>query len=217
MKAKIHEVIVTAAVVTLISSALAQQRPAQPPRRQPTTAEQQAIEQGIGALFKAMQADPQQGGPVSLIDHRELKALLPAELKGFKRTSASSERSGAMGMWISRAEARYEGANDSSIQVEISDLGGLGGLGAMAQATWMMSDIDREAENGFERTVAYKNWKAREEYIKSNRQGKMEVLVGERIMVSVQGSNLKFEDIRAAMEQIDLAKLAALKPADPAK
>jgi len=213
----VRSVIAATAAAALVSTASAQRRPLQDPSRAPSPAEQQAVQQGMEALFKAMAAGQQQGGPASLIEHRELKALLPAELKGFKRTNASSERSGAMGMSVSKAEARYEGAKDARIEIEITDLGGLGGFGAMAQAGWMMADIDRENDNGFERTAKYKDFKAHEEYDNSDRRGKMEVMVGGRIMVSVEGSNVKYEEIRAAMDQIDLAKLAALKPAEPAK
>ncbi len=217
MKVSVQGMIAASTVLALVSTASAQRRPLQDPHRQPSPAEQQAIEQGMGALFKALQGGQQQGGPAGLIEHRQLKSLLPAELTGFKRTLASSERSGAMGMSVSKAEARYEGAKDATLEIEITDLGGLGGFGAMAQAGWMMADVDRETDNGFERTAAYKGLKAHEEYDTSDQRGKMEVMVGGRILVSVRGSNVKFEVIRATMDQIDLAKLAALKPADPAK
>lgn len=217
MRTIVRSTIAATAVLAFVSSASAQRRPLQDPSRAPSPAEQQAVQQGMEALFKAMAAGQQQGGPAGLIEHRELKALLPAELKGFKRTNAASERSGAMGMSVSKAEARYEGANDARIEIEITDLGGLGGFGAMAQAGWMMADIDRENDSGFERTTQYKDFKAHEEYDTSDRSGKMDVMVGGRVLVSVQGSNVKFEEIRAAMDQMNLAKLAALKPAVPAK
>lgn len=174
------------------------------------------MQQGLGALFQALGGaqQQQQAAPAALIDHRQLKALLPGELKGFKRTSAASERSGAMGMVVSRAEATYEGAQNARIDIEFADWGGLGGLGVFAQAAWMSSDIDRESDDGFERTTQYKDLKAHEEYDNRGRGGKIEVLVGGRVMVAVRGSDVKFEDLRAALDQVDLAKLAALKPAE---
>ncbi|MCX7819799.1 MAG: hypothetical protein N2652_11445 [Kiritimatiellae bacterium] len=175
---------------------------------------QQAVQQGLEALFKAMSSAQQQGAPAALIDHRELKSLLPATLKGFRRTSASSERSGALGMTISRAEGVYEGANDARIEIEYSDLGGLGGLGAFAQAAWVGADIDRETDRGFERTTKYKGHKAHEEYDNEDKSGKLEVLLGGRLMVTVRGYRVKLDELRAAMDQIDLAKLAALKPVE---
>lgn len=174
------------------------------------------MQQGLEAMFQALGGaqQQQQAAPVALIDHRQLKALLPAELKGFKRTSAASERSGAMGMVVSRAEATYEGARNAQIEIELADWGGLGGLGVFAQAAWMSADIDRETDDGFERTTQYKDFKAHEEYESSGRRGKIEVMVGGRVMVTVRGSDVKFEDLRAALDQVDLAKLAALKPAE---
>lgn len=187
------------------------QRPARNPAPPP---EQEAVQQGLDAFFKAMGVAKQQAAPTALLDHRELKALPPAELKGWKKVGASAERSGAMGMTVSRAEATYEGANGARIEVEYSDLGGLGGLGAFAQAAWVSADVDRETDRGFERTTKYKEYKAHEEYDQQIRSGKLEVLLGGRLMVSVRGSGVKFEDIRAVMDQIDLGKLAALKPTE---
>ncbi len=199
------------ASVMVVATAGAQ-RPARSPAPPP---DQQAVQQGLEALFKAMGAAQQQSTPAALLDHRELKALLPAEVKGFKRVGASSERTGAMGMTVSRAEASYEGGQGARVEIEYSDLGGLGGLGAFAQAAWVSADLDRETDRGFERTTRYKEYKAHEEYDQQSRSGKLEVLVGGRLMVSVRGSKMNFEDIRAVMDQIDLGKLAALKPAEP--
>src|SRR4051794_40944802 len=44
------------------------------------------------------------------VDFRELKALLPEELAGCKRKSATGERTGAMGFNIAQAEGKYESA-----------------------------------------------------------------------------------------------------------
>ena len=188
-----------------------------PAQRGASPADQQAVQQGMEALFQAFGGAGEQAPPAALIDHRELRAALPAELKGLKRATISSERAGAMGMAVSRAEARYAAAPRGSITIEISDLGGLGGFAAMAQMGWASADIDRETETGFERTAQYRGHKAMEEYDTARRSGKMQVLAGGRLMVEVSGAEVKFEDIRAAMDQLDLNKLAALKPVEPPK
>ena len=194
--------------VAVASTALAQ--------RKASPVEQQAVQQGMDALMKAL-GGGEAAAPAALVDQRELRALLPADLPGMKRTSASAERSGAMGMTVSRAEGAFEDGKGATIGIEIVDLGGMGGLAAMAHAGWASAEIDRETDTGFERTTNYQGMKAMEEYDSTAKNGKMQALVGGRIMVIVQGSGVGFEAIRAAMDRIDLKKLAALKPVEPAK
>ena len=164
-------------------------------------------------MMKAMGALMSGGtNAAAVVDFRELKALLPAEVEGMKRTNASGEKSGAMGMTVAYAEGTYESDAGGYIGIKISDNGGLGGLMAMAQAGWASSEIDRESDTGFERTTTYGEYKAHEEYDTANKSGKVDILVGGRFMVEVSGHNIAWEPIQAAAKKVDLAKLATLKP-----
>ncbi len=215
MKTRVGIFMIFVAGLAVASAAQAQQRPRPVPPRAPSKEEQEAVQRGMEALFKAL-GEQQQQAPAALVDHRELKALLPAEVKGMKRASASSEKSGAMGMAIARAEARFENG-DRSIEIEILDTGGLGSIGAMSHATWTSVEIDRETDTGFERTVQYRGFKAMEQYDRQNRTGSIQVLVGGRFIVKAEGSEVPIEAIRAALDAVDLKKLAALKPAASAQ
>ena len=148
----------------------------------------------------------------AVVDFRELKALLPGALDGMKRTNASGEKSGAMGMTVAYAEGTYDADAGGNIHVKISDNGGIGGFMAFAQAGWAASEIDRESDTGFERTTKYGEHKAHEEYDNANKSGKVEILVGGRFMVEVSGNDIAWEAIQAAAKKVDLAKLATLKP-----
>lgn len=152
----------------------------------------------------------------AVVDFRELKALLPAELSGMKRTNAKGEKTGAMGMTVAYAEGRYE-AGDASIEIKISDNGGLGFMGAM-QAAWASQEVDSETDTGFERTTMYGSYKAKEEFDTASRSGKVEILVATRFMVEVSGNGVEFAALQAAAKALDLAKLATIqpKPAQPA-
>ena len=148
----------------------------------------------------------------AVVDFRELKALLPTTLKDMKRTNASGEKSGAMGMTIAFAEGTYEAEAGGNITIKITDHGGLSGFMAFAQAGWAASEIDRESDTGFERTTNYGEYKAHEEYDNSNKSGKVEILVAGRFMVEVDGSDVAWEAIQAAAKAVDTTKLSALKP-----
>ena len=164
-------------------------------------------------MMKAMGAIMSGGtNAAAVVDFRELKALLPAALDGMKRTNASGEKSGAMGMTVAFAEGTYEADAGGSITIKISDNGGLGGFMAFAQAGWAASEIDRESDTGFERTTTYGQNKAHEEYDNSGKSGKVEILVAGRFMVEASGNDIAWEAIQAAAKKVDTAKLATLKP-----
>lgn len=175
----------------------------------------QGPDANMAEFMKAMQAmSSAASNSASVVDFRELKALLPESLDGFKRTNASGEKNTAMGMTIAQAEARYE-QGDSSIEINITDNGGMGGLMAFAQAAWASSEIDRETDTGFERTTTYGSHKVREEFDTADQRGEIEILVGGRFMVKAAGQQVTFEVLQAAAKKVDLDKLAALKPAAP--
>ncbi len=161
----------------------------------------------MGALGQFMQGNTNSAAAV--VDFRQLKSLLPADLPGMKRTGASGEKSTAMGMTLSFAEGQYEGA-DGSIEIKISDFGGTG-FATMMAAGWSMQEIDRETETGFERTTTIGGHKAKETYDSENKGGQTEVLVAGRFLVEVVGSEVTAEAIKAAVDKIDLGKLAGLK------
>jgi hypothetical protein len=180
-----------------------------------TTASAQLDQANMQEFMKAMGAimgGTTNGAPPAVVDFRELKALLPAELPAMKRTNASGEKNAAMGITVSSAEGRYEGG-DGYIEIKLSDNGGMGGFMAFAQAGWSAAEIDRETDTGFERTTTLNGQKAKEEYDNESRHGKIEVLVGGRFMVEVTGGNVSFDQIQTAAKMLDYAKLAALKPA----
>ena len=174
---------------------------------------QQDAQPNMDEMMKAMGALMSGGtNTAAVVDFRELKTLLPAALDGMKRTNASGEKTGAMGMTVAYAEGTYEADAGGNITIKISDNSGMGGLMAFAQAGWAASEIDRESDTGFERTTTYGQHKAHEEYDNSGKSGKIEVLVGGRFMVEVEGSDVPWEAIQAAVKKLDLDKLATLKP-----
>ena len=73
--------------------------------------------------MKEMQENFEEGKEVETVNFRELKALLPAELDGLKRTSASGEKNNAFGINVSQAEGEYETEdNSSSISITIESI-----------------------------------------------------------------------------------------------
>ena len=166
----------------------------------------------LAAMGNAMQAAQSNKTALTVVDFRDLKALLPENLPGMKRTNAKGSKNGAMGMTVSEAEGNYEVENgEGSIDIKITDMGGTG-FGGLAAAAWTMSDIDNEDDNGFERTTTIDGNKAMEKYNTKDKHGEIQTMVGGRFMVEVTGNDVKSEQIKEALKKVDLKKLAALKP-----
>jgi hypothetical protein len=152
------------------------------------------------------------GGPrPEPVNFRELKALLPETLPGFKRTSATGEKAGAMGMVVSHADGEYSGEGGAHLSVKITDIGNVTGPLGLGLAGWAMVEVDRETETGYEKSTVLGGNKAFEKYDSRSKRGEVNVLVGNRFVVEVKGRDLKMEDMKAVAGKLDLAKLGSLK------
>jgi hypothetical protein len=153
------------------------------------------------------------GGPV--VDFRELKALLPGEMSGLRRSGARGEKSGFMGAEVSVAEGDYGAPDGPRFKVKITDLGGIGALGRLAGMAWMGLEVDSEGDHGYERTGMFQGHKGHEKYDKIARTGSSTVTVRDRFLVEIAGSDVEPAQMKAAMDAMilpDLEKLAAPNP-----
>ena len=175
-----------------------------------TQAEQVAAAH-LSQAVKMLAAQNAAGPRVEPVNFRDLKALLPETLPGFKRTQAKGEKTGAMGMVVSQADADYSGDGGAHLDVKFVDLGSLAGPLALGMASWASVEIDRETETGYEKSTVLGGNKAFEKYDTRSRRGEIKVLVGGRFIAEVKGRNVKVDDIKAAVGQLDLVKLATLK------
>ena len=146
--------------------------------------------------------------PKEVVDAKLLKEFLPDDAAGLARKSAESEKVGAMGFMVSKAEADYKDG-DSSIEINIIDVAGTGAL--MGMAAWSMMDMDKETDNGYEKTTTYKGNKAYEKYDSKNKDGEIAVIVAKRFVVTIKGRNVEMDKIKDTLDDIDFGKLEDLK------
>ena len=146
------------------------------------------------------------------VDFRVLKELLPEDINGMPRTSSDGEKNSAMGFTLSRAEARYEtqGTN-SSIKVEISDVGAMTGAAAMAAYAWASMEVDRENETGYEKTTTIKGYRGYEKLDRQTNYAELSILVGGRFMVELEGNEVGIDGLKAALDKLYLGKLEGMK------
>lgn len=141
------------------------------------------------------------------LNFRKLKELLPESVSGFTRTNSSGESTGMAGFNVSTAKAKYEDG-DKKIDVDIVDAGGVG-MAMMGLAAWSMVQIDKESDNGFERTTTYKGNKAFEKCDKDRCE--FSVFVAKRFIMTVKGRNVKIDDLHNVADGIGLSKLESMK------
>ncbi len=162
-------------------------------------------------------ADSFTGGEdaVEVVDHKALKDILPKEVAGMTRTSASAERRGAMGFNVSQASAEYRtDEGDGMLSLSIDDIGG---AGALAQLGLDMLEYEEntETENGFKRSGQYKGYRSIEQMqtMGGRSLSEMTVFVGERFIVRIDAQDVPFEQVREVADDIDLDALAEMATA----
>lgn len=171
-----------------------------------------SVSDAMGAVqAMAKQAEEsQKNGPVETVDFRALKELLPDNADGLARQSATGEKTGAMGFKISTANAKYANTDNSErIELSIVDAGGTGVM--MGLAAWSMIDVDKETENGYEKTGKMGDYKSYEKYDNSGKDGEIAVMIQNRFVVTAKGRGVSMDKIKSALEDIDLNKLADMK------
>lgn len=165
---------------------------------EPTTDITEAIQQ-----VQNQAAQLQEGEPLPF---RKLQEVFPEKLNGLKRTSKSGQTNGAMGFKISQAEAKYQTDSGEKIEVEIFDTSGLK-MGVMRMAAWANLEMDKEDDNGYERTSTIQGFKAFEQYNKRSQRSEVSLLVKERFVVKATGKNMEMKKLKAAVKALPLQKL----------
>lgn len=175
------------------------------------------LSQIMGAMMGALSGAGQAGEsgeaakPTMPIDFRTLRENLPAELPGMPRTSASGERSSAMGVHVSTAEGVYSDGSGGTITVKFTDMGSMGGFLAMAQMGLAMGEYDRESDTGFERTGQWRGHRSIEEFDTRYRTGRIAVMA-DALMVEVEGNGVDFAKLEETRDALPIdALLAAVK------
>lgn len=171
----------------------------------------EAMKQMGAALTGSVKVEP--------VDFRALKELLPESIAGLKRVSSEGSRTNVMGIASSKAEAVYEDGKGGRIVLDVTDVGSLSGVTAMAFA-WVNVEIDKEGTSGYERTTTVNGRKAYERYDKPSRTGELDVIVAGRFIVGAKATGVEMAVFKEAVAKLDLAKLEALKsqglpPASP--
>jgi hypothetical protein len=162
-----------------------------------------AAMEGLGALLGG-------GRRVEPVDIEELKGFVPETFAGLPRTRSSAEKTGIVGVMVSKAEASYGDGAQKNVTLEVTDSGGASGLAGLA--SWMNVQEERQSDDGFERTQKVGDRLVRE---KSSKSGNNEfaIVVGNRFIVSTRGRGVDLNELKAAASSLDLGRLESMRDA----
>jgi hypothetical protein len=168
-----------------------------------SNAQANAVGQMIGAAVGS-------GGKVESLAPDQIKPFVPDSLQGLKRTQLSVDRSGALGVQISKATATYADDGQRQLTLEITDTGSLKGLVGFASG-WAGVEQDHETDTGYDKTYKSGGQLVHEKWDRRGNTGEYGVIVGDRFSVDVTGSAASIDDLKAAVASVNLAGLEALK------
>jgi hypothetical protein len=160
-----------------------------------------AIE-GLGTLLGG-------GKRVDPVSIDQLKPLVPVTFAGLPKTASSAEKSGLAGLMVSKAEATYSDGAEKQVTLDISDMGGVSGI--MALAGWAGVEGESEDDSGSERTHKENGRLIHEKTTKTGGTNEFAVVVADRFVVSAKGQGVDLAALKTAVASLDLAKLEGMK------
>ncbi len=163
-----------------------------------------AQQEAMGAMFGAVLG----GSAVEALAPERLQAMVPESLASLPRTTVSAQRNGAMGLQVSEARATFGNDVGRVINLEISDAGSAKGMLALAGMAGLQED--QTSDRGFSKTYHVDGRMVHEEWDNSGHGEYMEV-VGDRFTVKVSGNADSIGVLKAALHEVNLNGLEALK------
>ena len=112
---------------------------------------------------------------------------------------------------VSKAEATYGDGAGKSVTLEISDTGGVSGL--VGLASWAGLEGEKEDDSGSEKTRKVGGRLVHERTSKRGGSNEFGLVLGDRFLVSANGSGIGVDELKAAIDGLDLARLESMKGA----
>ncbi|MEO8524608.1 MAG: Yip1 family protein [Caldimonas sp.] len=150
------------------------------------------------------------GGNAVPIASSDLKTLLPESVGDMKRTSFEASGNQAMGIAVSNAKASY-GNGDRSLNLSITDTGGLAGMAALAG--WANMTMDKETDGKVEKVYKDGARTMHEEYQKDGSRGEVTVILANGVIVEAEGKRMDVDSLKKVIAGVDLGRIESMKRA----
>lgn len=159
-----------------------------------------AAERKTAAVEEGPQIDP--------VAWADLQALIPKSAAGLPRTNADADNSGLGNVGFSHSLGVYE-KDGRRVEIQIIDAGSRKMILSTLAPWFKQGSVDYKEKTGFEQTTEIQGFPAFERYSKDDFSGEVSVVIKNRFIVMISGSQLPIEDLRKVMEKLDLKKIAS--------
>ena len=156
------------------------------------------------------------GQDVKAVEPSKLKELLPATFAGCKRKNTESQHISQMGMDMAETKADYQPESSESgdpqahFRLKITDMGNMKGAMGYGMVAWAMGSIDKETDDGWEKTAKMGSWPSHQQWRNDGNSGTVQVWVGKRFIVEAEGWDTTIDDVRKLAESVGFSSLEAL-------
>lgn len=141
----------------------------------------------------------------------DLKSWLPDKLGDMARTGFDVQSGATMGMAGATARGDY-GSGEQTLQLSITDMGGLGGL--MGVYGWANVTVDKEADGQVEKVYKQGKRTMREVYSKDGSHTGFTAILTNGVIVEIKGQQTSVDKVKQAMSGLDLNRMeSAPRPA----
>jgi len=147
---------------------------------------------------------------VKPIPREELKMLLPETVAGMQRTTANSSTGTFAGIAASGATATYSDGKGATIQLNVGDMGNIGGLAMIANLGASLTSS--ESDEGYSKNVDVDGRKIHEQWTVAGKRSELFEIIDNRLAVTATGSGVDMDTALQALQTVDVAKFAQLKP-----
>lgn len=130
----------------------------------------------------------------------QMKALLPDELAGAKRSKFSANS--AMG--AAYAEGEYPINDSTKLELKIFDCAGQAGAGIYSMQFLGMMNFESENDDEYTKTIEFNGARAVEHLNKSNNRSTLTYLAGDRLLVTLEGRNTGIDLLKQAAGSLSL-------------
>ena len=130
----------------------------------------------------------------------QMKALLPEELAGAKRSKFSANS--AMG--AAYAEGEYPINDSTNLELKIFDCAGQAGAGIYSMQYLGMMNFQSESDDEYTKTSEFNGGRAVEHHNKKNNRSTLTYLAGDRLLVTLEGRNTGIDLLKKVAGNLSL-------------
>jgi hypothetical protein len=130
----------------------------------------------------------------------QMKALLPEELAGAKRSKFSANS--AMGAAF--AEGDYPINDSTELELKIFDCAGQAGAGIYSMQYLAMMNFQSESDNEYTKSIDFKGSKAVEHFDKRSNRATLTYVAADRLLVTLEGRNTGVDLLKQAAGSLNL-------------